>query len=258
MGSSTIPHSDLAKGMRAISWCLRHPRHTLRSVSRGLAQIYRQSVDAVSELPMASLHEIAKPDHSVSLANFEGRDGNVSLYELLVISSLVRSRAPKTLLEIGTFDGNTSLQMAVNSPEDAKVYTLDLPPDVAAASAELDPMDRAYIEDEGKQQRRRYEDSSQAHKVVQLIGDSASFDFKAQFAERKVDLAFIDGSHSYEYVQNDTEKVLELLAPEGVVLWHDYKPAWPGVIKYLEERMSDLPLRRIRGTSLVFLDGALR
>lgn len=258
MGSGKLAQSDLAKGMHAIRWCLRHPRNTARSVSRGLAQIYRQCMEEGSPLPLASLHEIAPPNHQVSLANFEGRNGNVSLYELLVISSLVRSRQPRTLLEIGTFDGNTTLQMAVNSPDDARIFTLDLPPDPETASSTLDPMDRAYIVDEAKQQKRRYEDSSQAHKVVQLIGDSATFDFEAQFAEQAVDLAFIDGSHSYEYVRNDTEKVLQALAPEGLVLWHDYKPAWPGVIRYLEERRADLPLRRIRGTSLVFLDRAAR
>lgn len=190
--------------------------------------------------------------------DFEGRDGNVSLYELLVICSLVRSRKPRTILEIGTFDGNSTLQMAVNSPDEAKIYTLDLPPDASSAQAKLDAKDHAYIEDRGKQLRRRYQDSSQAHKVTQLLGDSADFDFHSLFASSPVDLAFIDGSHSYEYVRNDTQKVLEVLADDGVILWHDYKPAWPGVVTYLEERRADLPLRRIEGTSLVFLDGAAR
>jgi len=254
MGSSTIVHSNLAKGIKALQWCLSHPGSTARSVGRGLAQIYRQRMEARSPLPAVALRELATPDHEVMLLDFEGRDGNVSLYELLVICSLVRSRRPKTILEIGTFDGNSTLQMAINSPDDAEIFTLDLPPDPSSAQARLDAKDHAYIEDAQKQRRRRYEESSQAHKVTQLLGDSASFDFGALFASRPVDFAFIDGSHSYEYVRNDTAKVRAVLAPHGVILWHDYKPAWPGVITYLEELEAELTLRRIDGTSLVMLD----
>ena len=67
---------------------------------------------------------------------------------------------------------------------------------------------------------------------------------------------FIDGSHSYDYVRNDTKKALEILAPGGVVLWHDFVPGWPGVMEYLDELGARLPLQRIEGTALVYLDTA--
>ena len=65
-----------------------------------------------------------------------------------------------------------------------------------------------------------------------------------------MNLAFIDGSQSYEYVKNDTEKVLPLMAPGGVVLWHDYDFRWPGVCRYLNERRNELSLRRIEDTTI--------
>ena len=68
-----------------------------------------------------------------------------------------------------------------------------------------------------------------------------------------VDFAFVDGSHSYDYVKNDTEKLLRLLAPSGVIVWHDYCRAWPGVVRYLNELGTTLPLRYVDGTTLVYL-----
>jgi predicted O-methyltransferase YrrM len=144
----------------------------------------------------------------------------------------------------------TTLQMAINSPADATVITLDLP-EGASAVAPLDANDRAYT----IAPPRRYTGRPHAHKIVQHLGDSATFDFAAVAAKHgPIDLAFIDGSHSYEYVENDTQKVLACLAPRGMVLWHDFTPGWPGVVRYLSELHRRLPLVRIAGTSLVVLD----
>lgn len=42
-------------------------------------------------------------------------------------------------------------------------------------------------------------------------------------AEGEYDLAFIDGDHSYEAVRADIERSLEVLAPEGLLAFHDYR-----------------------------------
>ncbi len=253
MSMTTIPTSDLGKGLQAISWCVTHPMRTARSFSRGLAQTFREKVDVQSPLPSQALGELIDGEAEVILSDFEGRNGNVSLYELLVISSIVHARQPQTTVEIGTFDGRTTLQIAKNSPADAHIYTLDLPPDPSCTERHIETEDVAYIEDAGKQVQRKYERKAIASKITQWLGDSASFEFENALDGRPIDFAFIDGSHSYEYIKNDTERILELMSPGGVVLWHDYAPAWPGVIKYLGERSHDLPLVRITGTSLVCL-----
>ncbi|MHC4973663.1 MAG: class I SAM-dependent methyltransferase [Planctomycetota bacterium] len=238
--------SSVGKGLEALAYGVRHPALTVRSLGRGLAGLYREKVVRGSPIPAVTLDSLVARDTSVTVSDFEGRDGNVSLYELLAICAIVRHREPQVVLEIGTFDGNTTLQMAQNSPEGSRIYTLDLPPSGEAATT-LDPHDRPYIDDTAKAVRR-YERSPLASKVVQCLGDSATFDFGSL---PRPDVAFIDGSHSYEYVKNDTEKVLAVLAPGGIILWHDYRPAWPGVLRYLDERSRDLPLVRIQGTSLV-------
>jgi predicted O-methyltransferase YrrM len=252
MGTRRFPESNLIKALEALTACLCRPGQTLRRLRRGLVGVYQEQTARRSPLPRVKLDQMVAPDTVVRLANFAGREGNVTLYELLVISAIVSQRQPKVLLEIGTFDGNTTLQMAHNSPDDAHIYTLDLPVQ-GTAKAALDPKDTAYIADR-KKLHRKYAGSPVGTKVTQCLGDSATFDFHSILQHGAVELAFIDGSHSHDYVRNDTEKVFEILAPGGVVLWHDYVPAWPGVMSYLEELHNQVPLQRIEGTALVIME----
>ena len=65
-----------------------------------------------------------------------------------------------------------------------------------------------------------------------------------------MDLVFVDGAHSYDYVKNDTEKGLEMLRPGGVIAWHDCNPRHPDLVRYL--RTLNRPLNLVAGTSLAF------
>ena len=251
MSGLVIPRTTVGKTAAALAYAVRHPGTSLRFLSKALAGVYGEGLAAKRALPTVRLSELIGPETQVTLSNFTLRNGNVSLFELTAIAGLVRAHQPRTLLEIGTFDGNTTLQMAHNSPADARVITLDLPADHDAAG-ELEVDDHKYVQDE-KKLARKYQNTPVASKVTQCLGDSATFDFGSVIEPGTLDFAFIDGSHSYDYVRNDTEKVLELLAPKGIVLWHDFAPAWPGVMSYLLERESELGLRNIRGTTLVLM-----
>ena len=70
-------------------------------------------------------------------------------------------------------------------------------------------------------------------------------------------LVFVDGSHAYDYVHQDTVTALRLAADNAIILWHDYQQDWPGVIRALNEVKATNPacagLSRIEGTSLVLL-----
>jgi predicted O-methyltransferase YrrM len=57
--------------------------------------------------------------------------------------------------------------------------------------------------------------------VVQLRGDSRSFDYEA--LDQKFDLVFIDGDHHHDFIKSDTKNVFRHLVHEqSVVVWHDY------------------------------------
>jgi len=63
--------------------------------------------------------------------------------------------------------------------------------------------------------------SRELDNVIQLSGDSRSFDF--QGLHQKFDLIFIDGDHHYDFLKSDTEKVFRYLVHENsIVVWHDY------------------------------------
>ena len=52
-------------------------------------------------------------------------------------------------------------------------------------------------------------------------GDSRHFDYGG--LNKKFDLIFIDGDHTFDFVKNDTEKIFQHLVHEKtIVVWHDY------------------------------------
>lgn len=183
----------------------------------------------------------------------DAADGNVSGYELLVLAGIVRRVQPRACFEIGTFDGRTTLNLAANAPE-ARVYTLDLPPqDLGRTGLQIAAGDEKFINKPAS--GARFRDTPEAARITQLFGDSATFDFGPH--EGKMDLIFVDGSHSYDYVKSDTRAALRLLKREGgVILWHDYgSPYWKGLTRALNELLSEIPelatMRHIRGTTIV-------
>ncbi|MEW6381814.1 MAG: class I SAM-dependent methyltransferase [bacterium] len=207
-------------------------------------------------IPRVRLSDVLSDDLSVHLHSLTQVDGNISPVELLVITKLVQQYQPKMLFEIGTFDGKTTLNMAANCSAESKVYTLDLPKnglnDTALA---LDVGDKAYINKETS--GSRYWGTEFEKKITQFYGDSAKFDFSPFYG--KIDFAFVDGSHAYDYVLHDTEEVLKLMneTNQSIILWHDYGE-WNGVTRALNElyrgdrRFSSL--KHIDGTSLVYMN----
>jgi predicted O-methyltransferase YrrM len=57
--------------------------------------------------------------------------------------------------------------------------------------------------------------------IIHLEGDSLTFDYKG--LNKKFDLIFIDGNHTFEYVKEDTANVFKhLMHDNSIVVWHDY------------------------------------
>jgi hypothetical protein len=135
---------------------------------------------------------------------------------------------------------------------DALIYTIDLPPEVspeeitAASDARLIIHRKVGIE---------YQSHPLAGQVTQILGDSFSDETWRQIPEG-VDFAFIDASHSYEAVRNDSEKLWPKLSPEAVVIWHDYTESVSperGVGKYIRELMPTHPdIFLCEGTDMAF------
>ena len=190
----------------------------------------------------ASMVQLVRPNY---------QNGNVSPEESLAIAALVAWKKPVHSLEIGTFDGNTTLQIAANCAERGTVWTLDLPLDNKHIPDGVADADGQFILSTVRHEKR-FINTSFASRVIEIFGDSKSFDFESVLKGTRLDLVFIDGSHSYEYVRSDTERIMPLLGPMAVIIWHDYCRNWPGVVRYLNELGQSYPLLHIAGTNLVF------
>ncbi|NGX38839.1 MAG: hypothetical protein KR126chlam1_00154 [Chlamydiae bacterium] len=211
---------------------------------------YYDQVIKKSPLPKKSLDELVDFSQPLRLENFHSRNGNLSAYELMIIATVVAHRAPMRILEIGTFDGNTTLQMALNAPEEAVIHTIDLPENAPKTAQPVLDSDLQYIHDK-KKLTRKFTSSSVAGKIIQHMGDSTNFDFSKFTEEGPLDLIFIDGGHSYDCVKSDTENALKILKSGGVIFWHDFTPIFDGVFRYLCELSKELTLVNIEGTHLV-------
>jgi predicted O-methyltransferase YrrM len=178
-------------------------------------------------LPAVAFSAFVPGPVDVHLEQTLGTFGNVSVEELLALSALVRVSGACDVLEIGTFDGRTTLNLAANVPPDGHVYTLDLPRSEAGRTAlPLDPADQAVIDKPESGVRSR--GHALAARITQWYGDSATFPFGANLPQG-VDLIFIDGAHTEAYVRSDSLRAIELLrGGRGIIVWHDYA-MWPGV-----------------------------
>ncbi len=96
-----------------------------------------------------------------------------------------------------------------------------------------------------------YSGSDVEPKIQQHYGDSKALDVTPW--KGQCDLVFVDGSHAYSYVLNDSRKALDLVKPGGLVIWHDYAGArhCPGVYRGLNELARELPLFHVKGTTFV-------
>lgn len=230
------------------------PRHRrlLTQVARHFG--YRSPGAPPESLPEVPLEALVPPATDFRLLEPVERDGNVSLYELLSIAQVVRHAGPAASFEIGTFNGRTTLNIAANSAPGAVTWTLDLPAaGLDAAALPLDSADVKYVQKAASGELFRGQE--EALRIHQLLGDSAAFDYAPY--RGGMDLVFVDGAHSYEYVISDSRNALEMLrGGTGTLLWHDYG-GWDGVTRALNElHASGEPwsaMRRIRDTTVAYL-----
>ncbi len=170
---------------------------------------------------------------------------SMSPSEVMAIGAMVRMLKPERILEIGTFEGNTTVNLAANAPADARVYTLDLPPGWGGSFG-LEVPDIHDNAAPGHHTGRQFLGSRHAGKVTQLWGDSARFDWDEY---SPFDFILIDGCHTYEYALADTCNALRVVRPGGVIVWHDYGML-EDVSRAVDEFADKMRVHAIQGTRL--------
>ena len=151
----------------------------------------------------AYLHEYHYPED----ANHRRlRDGEA-------IATACRNAGKAHLVEIGTSTGQTTALMARNAPT-ATVHTVNIPPEEIQAGGRLTTF--APSRDEIGSFYR----AAGLTNIRQIFANTATW----QPDIPRIDVAFIDGCHDFEFVVNDTLKLLTRCTPGSVLLWHDFNP----------------------------------
>jgi hypothetical protein len=203
------------------------------------------------ELSGAGLPEAApvkpSPSDTITLPSVH-TGGGTSFAELVVIARVTKALRPRTVFEIGSYDGLTTAVFILNAPPETRVYSLDLPLQSSAEEPYLHT-DRDLVASRTLGSIPR---ALGLNAYTQILCDSMQFD-PAQFAGT-VDLGFIDGAHDEEHARNDTVKMSKMMSNEGMILWHDYggKGTFRPLAKYLESLGRQCGVYRIMGTTLAW------
>lgn len=68
-------------------------------------------------------------------------------------------------------------------------------------------------------------------KIINKRSDLAYSDF----TDESIDVLYIDGNHSYNFVYNDIVKYFPKIKCGGFLTGHDYNDSWPGVKKAVDQ-----------------------
>lgn len=211
-------------------------------------------------LPQKNVFDVldAPNEMSITLGGLHSKSNWFSVLpsytqDIASLALLCQIVKPQTIFEIGTAKGYTALHLALNSPDTARVLTLDLPrAGTAEPSLVRTAMDDFQIDMYSGPEPYVFENSPVAHKITCLYGDSATFDYSAYHG--KVDLFFVDGAHSYAYVRSDTLNALRCCHSGSVIAWHDFgRAGLNGVTRWLKELAGQYQLYAIPGGSLAFM-----
>lgn len=196
--------------------------------------------------------------HAVPMADLVYRTFNMGPTERYCLGAMAQVLGPRRIFEFGTYDGATTLLLARCAP-DAELITLDLGPgEFEALGGAPGMVIRDHIGVAGGV-GARFRDEPESARITQVLGDSRTVDVSAWFGT--CDLVLVDGSHAEDIVLVDTRHAMRLVSPHGVVVWDDYEPRWPGVIRAVDKVTSELGYEvvHIESTRLAVCDlaGAL-
>lgn len=214
-------------------------------------QVQKQTGDALKSIPEISLDEIlGEREAAVTVRVIKYEDGMMPSREAMALLAILAAEHPKEVLEIGTYMGHTTRAMAENLPGSV-IHTVDLPPDFESRPvANGSPPKDDFHLIERRQVGREFNQRTFPAQIVQHFGDTATMDFQNL---GKPTFFFIDGSHTYEYCKQDSEKCFALCGGKGTFLWHDCDEAHPGVIQFvLEWRALGRNIVRIRDTAIAY------
>jgi predicted O-methyltransferase YrrM len=177
--------------------------------------------------PVADLLDVI-PGLNESIRDYTYLDGTSRVTDIILLKSLAKSFNRCDYLEIGSFRGES---LANISEAVSEAVSISLPDEEIIAMGD---------EDHVKLQRFFSKDLKN---VKHIYHNSLTYDYSQ--LNKKFDLIFIDGDHSYRAIKKDTENAFKLLKDENsIIVWHDYgysynKENWTTISAIIEGAPAD-------------------
>jgi predicted O-methyltransferase YrrM len=153
---------------------------------------------------------------------FAGED--TPLIDLVFVLSVAKARKARRILEVGTYRARSTLALHLNCP-DAEIISYDIQVLPSPYRSELEKA-----------------------AGVELRHASFSASAAALKRETRFDLIFIDGAHDIQSVCDDSRLAFEILDPNGIITWHDYRPTG----YFARELQVPEGLERVKGNRTFF------
>lgn len=151
--------------------------------------------------------------------------GSCSLEKALVIQQIVKQLSPGSrLVELGSFQGRSSVAIASVLPANSVLYCVDH----FAGSEEHKKwnLDISNLLDAFIKNIDRFGVKDKINTLVMSTVEAA-----AKFEPESVDLVLLDAAHDYDSVKTDLLNWYPKLKPGGYLFCDDYEPGWPGVMR---------------------------
>ena len=161
------------------------------------------------------------------------RDLGVSTEELAVLCRVVSHRRPQRVIEFGTAEGRTAVNLALQVPTEGKLITLDFPP--IPGQNEV-----GYF----------YWKHPAKTKITQVFCSVAEWDSRALRSSAEV--VFCDACDLMPGLGAELFQALTVVKPGGVIFRHDYGSA-VGTTLFWNWVADRLPVFHVAGTNLVCL-----
>jgi hypothetical protein len=153
--------------------------------------------------------------------------------ELVVLGKVVSHLSARRVIEFGTAEGRTALNIAAQLPAEGEIITLDLPPIPGKNEVGF-----------------FYWDQPVQSKIKQVFASVDAWDSRPYRAS--ADVVFCDACDLMPGLAAEAYQAFSIVRPGGVIFRHDYSTA-KGPTRFWEWLARELPVYHIDGTFLLCL-----
>lgn len=169
------------------------------------------------------------------LLEWDSLRGLFTLHEAIAMQTIIKTLPENAIVvELGTFQGKSSVAMAAVLPKGGKLYCVDHFMSAIVDPGEFTPSDRKQVL---KANLAALAENLKHYGVIDRVEIIVSKTSVAggRFDDASVDLVLVDADHSYEGVMQDLTAWLPKIKLGGYLVCDDYCEEWEGVIRATRE-----------------------